>query len=122
MGLDRERDLAVLAIDAGHASVQPVADGEPVGALLAALTGKIGPADKARQPIPDGNLKPAIDHVGNRAGHGIAALDAVHRIFERIVIELLDAQADAFLAGIDIENLDLDQIAFVEIFDGVVSR
>ena len=52
---------------------------------------------------------------GNRTGDRLAALGMGN--LERIVIQLLDAEADAFLLDIDGEHLDLDGIALVIVLD-----
>src|SRR5690606_13096130 len=46
--LDRERDLAGLAIDLGHAGIDLVALGEALGALVVAVAAEVGAADESR--------------------------------------------------------------------------
>src|SRR5216684_476415 len=59
--LDREAELARRLVDRRHLGVDLLADGEAVGALLAAIARQVGFADKARHAVPDGDLDAAID-------------------------------------------------------------
>src|SRR5260370_3005683 len=100
--LDRERQLARRLVDRRDLGVDLLADGEAVGALLAAVARQVGLADAARHAVPDGDLDAAIDDRRDGAGHDRALLQRLQRRFVRVGGELLDAEADALLLDIDV--------------------
>ena len=59
------------------------------------------------------HLDAVVLHLGHDAGDDGPALDALHGVGQRIGLELLDAQADALLLDVDVEQLGLDPIALL---------
>src|SRR5205085_3391948 len=113
--LDRQRDPPGGAVDRGDLGIDPLADGETVGALLAAVARQLGFADEAGHAVGQGHIDAALLDAADRRGHDIALLDLVDARLERIGFELLDAEADALLLDIDVEHLDPDHLALAVI-------
>src|SRR4051812_28628976 len=120
--LDRQADTAAAAIDLGDLGVDLFADGETIRTLFGTLTRQIGLADEAGEPVGDRDFDTAIGDGGDGRGDDVALLHAGSGTLERIRGELLDAQADALFLDIDVENLDLDLIALLELGDGFFAR
>src|SRR5690606_19327552 len=102
--------------------VDLLADGEPVRTLLAAIAGEFRPADDAGRIAWQGQLEAAVMHRGNGAGDDLPLADAADRSLERIVRELLHAEADTLLLDVDVENLDPDGGALLEVLDRLFAR
>src|SRR6195256_6359125 len=113
--LDRQRDAPGGTVDRRDLGIDPLADREPVSALLAAVARQLGFADEAGHAVGQRHLEAAVLDPADRRGHDIALLDAGDARFERIGFELLDAEADALLLDIDVEHLDLDHLALAVI-------
>ena len=102
-----------MAIDRGDLGVDLLADGETVGALLAAVARQVGLADEAGDAVAERHLDAVVLHRGDGAGDDVALLELAGRGRERIVRELLDAEADALLLDVDVEHLHLDHVALL---------
>src|SRR5438132_5746431 len=112
----------MIATPAGKwVGVDPLADREAVGALLAAVARQFGFADEARDAVGQHDLDPGIDRAADRAGDDLALLQLGHTLLERVGFELLDAEADALLLDIDIEHLDLDHLALAVIVHRILA-
>src|SRR6185437_10452667 len=115
--LDRQGKLARRLVDRGDLGIDLLADGEAVGPLLGAVAREVALADEAGHAFGDHHLDPAIGDAGDRAGDDIAFLEALQRLRMRVRGELLDAEADPLLLDIDIEDLDLDEVALLVVGD-----
>src|SRR5258708_849089 len=120
--LDREAELARRLVDRRYLGVDLFADGEAVGALLAAVARQIRLADEARHAVADRHLDALIGDRRDGAGHDRALLQGLQRRFMRIDGKLLDAEADALLLDVDVEHLDLDHVALVVVGDRLLAR
>src|SRR5438477_226770 len=98
--LDRQRNAPGGAVDRGDLGIDPLADREAVGALLAAVARQFGFADKTGHAVGQRHLDAAFLDRADRRGHDIALLDAGDTGFERIHLELLDAERDALFLGV----------------------
>src|SRR6266700_7729951 len=120
--LDRNADLARLLVELRHAGIDLLADRKTLGALLGTVTGEIRPLDEGGElGTDDLHVDPRLLHLGHfRRDHG-AALQ-VTRFGERIGLELLDAERDALLLDIDVENLRTHFVALLVLFDHLLAR
>src|SRR5690606_29264909 len=95
LGLDRQLQRTALAIHAGELGLDRVADLQPLAGVLDALLGDVARGDVAFHAFGK------LDHraLGVDFLDGAADLRAArmrrHELAERILLELLDAQADA---------------------------
>src|SRR6202041_1775260 len=81
--LDRDLHLAGLLVELDHPRIDLFADGETLGALIVAVTGKFGPLDEGGEVGADDlHVDAAFLHVEHFAGHDRALLD-VARLGER---------------------------------------
>src|SRR5580698_8563902 len=120
--LDRDLNLARLLVELDHPRIDLFAHGETLGALIGALARQFGPLDEGREiGTDDLNLDAAFLHFEHFAGHDRTLLD-VARLGERIALELLDAERDAFLFDIDVEHHGLDHVALLEVVDHLLAR
>src|SRR5437763_8222026 len=78
--LDRQRDPPGGAVDRGDLGVDPLADREAVGALLAAIARQFGFADETRDAVGQHDLDPGFGRAAERAGHGLALLPLGHAL------------------------------------------
>src|SRR5437764_3690312 len=108
--LDRQRDPPGGAVDRGDLGIEPLADREAVGALLAAVARQLGLADETGHAVGQGHLEAGVLDAADRRGDHIASLDLPDTRLERVGFELLDAEADPFLLDIDVEHLDLNDL------------
>src|SRR5437763_203612 len=109
--LDRQRYAPRRAVDRRDLGIDPLADREAVGALLAAVARQFGFADKARHAVGQRDLDAAFLDRAHRRGHDVAPLDILDARLERVGLELLDAERDPLLFDIDVEHLDPDDLA-----------
>src|SRR5690606_22941385 len=106
------------------AGVDLLADRETLGALLVTVARQIGALDEALDVVVDeADFQPAVLHAGDFAGHdGILAQFARGgRLADRIAAELLDAERDALLLDIDVEDLGLNHVAAVVFLDDLLA-
>src|SRR5271156_2432103 len=90
--LDRNLHLAGLLVELDHPRIDLFADGETLGALIVAVTGKLGALDEGGEVGADDlHVDAAFLHVEHFAGHDRTLLD-VARLGEGIAFELLDAE------------------------------
>src|SRR6185437_16182662 len=120
--LDRHLHLAGLLVELDHPRIDLLADGKAFGALVVAVTGKLGTLDEGREVGADDlDVDAGILHLQDFAGHDRTLLD-IARFCKRIAFELLDAKRDALLLDIDIEDDSLDAIALLVIIDDLLAR
>ena len=119
------RDLAGLAVELGDAGVDLLTDGETLRALIGAVAGEIGALDEGGEiGTDDLHFEAAFLDVGDFAGDDRALLESRRAApgVHRIAVELLDAERDALLLDIDVENLRLDHVALLVLFDHLLAR
>src|SRR6266702_3999332 len=120
--LDRDLHLAGLLVELDHAGIDLLTDGEPFGALIVAVTGKLGALDEGGEVgARDLHLDAGFLHFEHFAGPDRALL-AVARFCEGVAFELLDAERDALLFDIDVEHHGLDHVALLEVVDDLLAR
>src|SRR5262245_19205766 len=97
-----------LAVELGDAGIHFLANREALRSLLAALARKIGTLYE-RNEIGTDNLHvdPGLFHLRDLAGDDRPLLEIARR-FHRIAGKLFDAERNAFLFDVYIENLCLD--------------
>src|SRR6185312_1064831 len=74
-------------------------------------------ADEAGHAVAERHLDAIVLHRRHCAGDDVALLVLAGGGRERIVRQLLDAEADALLLDVDVEDLDLDDVALLEALD-----
>src|SRR5690606_27743693 len=100
-------------------------DGETLGALLVAVPAEVGPLDEGLYAVVDqADVEPAVAHRDHFAGHDrvLAQLAGASSLADRIARHLLDAERDALLLDVDVENLRLDHVAAVVLLDDLLAR
>src|SRR3569623_3075 len=122
--LDGDGELVRLAVELGDASVHLLTDGEALGALLRAVAGEIVALDEGHQVGADDlDVDTGFLDVGHFAGDDRALLPfASSARRHRIAGELLDAERDALLLDIDVENLRLHHVALLVLLDHLLAR
>src|SRR5690606_28102173 len=124
--LDRKLDLAILLREVGDAGVDDLTDRETLRTLLVTVARQIGATNErgdvlvVDQPhfnaaIVDGNDLSRHDGV-------LAQVSGSGSIANRIAAELLDAERDALLVDVHIQNDGLDDVALVELLDDLLAR
>src|SRR6185437_13747277 len=120
--LDRQRHLARRLVDRGDLGVDLFAHGEPVGPLFGAVARQFSLSDEARHAVTDRALDAAVDNSCHRSGDDIALLVRGEVGFERIGLELRDAERDAVLFDVDVQDAYFDRVALVVCLDRLFSR
>ena len=111
--LDRQVNATRRLVDAHHHGIDLVTHGKPLGPLIGPGSRQIATANKAfGSGIADADFNAIIVNRGDRAGH-YSALFLSRRGAERIALQLLDAEADAFLFLVNIEYGSLDGLALL---------
>src|SRR5690606_34961428 len=108
LGLDRQADLAAGLVDAGDQRIDLVALAEAFRALVATVAGQVGAADEGAHAALQLHLDAAVIDLGHRAGDDLVLAQGAAAgagLLDRIILDLLDAERDALLLHIDIENL-----------------
>ncbi|EGE57140.1 hypothetical protein RHECNPAF_470013 [Rhizobium etli CNPAF512] len=124
--LDGQHDLAVLLGEVGDAGVDDLADREALRTLLVAVAGEIGATDEGSDVlvVDELHFDAAIIDRDDFAGNDgvLAQIARSSSVADCILAELLDAERDAFLLDIDVENDSLDDVALVELLDDLFAR
>src|SRR5690606_29136364 len=123
--LDRHLNLAGLRVVGGDARVDLLADGDALGALLVTVTRQVGTLDEAvRAAVAAANLDAAVLDGGDFAGHDrvLARLAVGADGRGRTTRQLLDAERDALLLDVDVENLRLHHLALLVLLDDLLAR
>src|SRR5690606_10455295 len=120
--LDREADATAVAVDRGDLRVHPFADREPLRTLLAAVARQLGATDEARDVAGQRQLDAVLVHRRDGAGHHLTPANALERGLERIVLELLDAEADTLLLHVHVQHLHPDSVAAAVVLDRLLAR
>jgi hypothetical protein len=120
--LDRQAQAPLLLVDVGDQGVHLVADREPLGPLLAPVAAEVRLADEAAQVLADRDLDPAVGDRRHRAGDH-RALAQLLRLpgRERVLLQLLDAKADALLLDVDVEHLGAHHVALLVVLDRLLA-
>src|SRR5690606_37136263 len=105
---DRNLDLPGLLVPDDDAGIDLLADAEALGALLVTVARQVVALDEGIDAVVDEvHFQPAILDGGDLAGDdGVLAQYARARcLAHQIPAELLDAERDALLVDIDVEDL-----------------
>src|SRR5262249_28050854 len=89
--------------------------------LIVAVAGEIGATDEALCPTVERDFETAVLNLRHADRDDVAFLQRGH-LGHRIERQLLHAEADALLFGIDIEHLDLDGLALLVLLDHLITR
>src|SRR5690606_175116 len=106
--LDRNAELAGLLVEDGYASVNLLANGEALWALLVAVTGQVGTLDEALDVVVDEtNVEAAVLNTDDFTGDDCALAEFARSgsFTDGVTAELLDAERNALLLDVHIENL-----------------
>src|SRR6478735_2079559 len=116
--LDRQLDVAGLAIHVDHHGRDFVAFLEHVACIFHAVAGDFAGAQVADDVLTQVDLGAAGVHGLDLAGHDLALV--VHRseCGERVAVELLDAQADALAVHVDAQHDGFDFLALLVVANG----
>src|SRR5690606_27321388 len=110
-----------LAVELGDARIDLLAGGETLGALVATVTGKLVALDEGgKVGVDDLHLDAAVLHFEHFAGDDLALADFAG-FRERVAAKLLDAQRNALLLHIDVENLRANHVALLEVVDDLLA-
>src|SRR6478736_5598173 len=121
-GLDREGHAARLAVELGDAGIDLLAGGETLGALVATVTSKLVALDEGGEVgVDDLHFDAAILHLEDLAGDDLVLLE-LSGFREGVAAELLDAQRDALLLDVHVENLRANHVALLEVVDDLLAR
>src|SRR5215469_9828461 len=123
--LDRDRNPARTAVELGDAGVDFLADGEAIGTLLGTVASQLRTFDEGGVlGADDLDLDAALLDLQHLAGDDRAFLEiAGGRIGHHGVLgELLDAERDALLLDINVENLRLHLVALLVFLDDLLAR
>src|SRR6185295_4708047 len=96
--------------------------GETVRTLLAALARQIRLADEAGQAVADRDLDAAVVDRGDSGGDDLALLQRGRGFSEVVLLQLLDAERDALLLDINVEQLHLHDVALLEVLHRFLAR
>ena len=120
--LDRHGDAAAVLVEADDGGVHLVADIEALGPLLGAVARQVGALDEGGDVgVGQLDLDAVVLDRQHLAGD-LAALAHLADGIERVAADLLDAEADALLGGIDVEHHGFDRVALLVVLDGLVAR
>src|SRR6185437_4388763 len=122
--LDRHRELVGLAVEQSDAGVELLPDLEAVGALVATIAREIAALDIGVQlGADDADLEAVFFDLRDLTRHHRTLLEFAGRAgHHRIARELLDAERDALLLDIDVENLRLHHVALLVFLDHLLAR
>src|SRR5262249_3719235 len=121
-GLDGDGNLARLAVELRDAGIDLLACREALGTLIAALAGKLRTPDEGCPVRTDDlHLEAGVLDLGALAGDHRALLQ-VAGLCEGVTFELLDAEGDALLLGVDIEHHGPDHVALLVLLDHLLAR
>src|SRR5690348_1496931 len=111
--LDGDGELVRLAVELGDAGVDLLPDGEALGALLATVARQIGALDEGDEVgAGDLDVDAGVLDVGHFARDDRALLHLARSAGgHRVAGQLLDAERDALLFDVDVENLRLHRVA-----------
>src|SRR5262245_47343448 len=120
--LNGNADFVSLAVELGDAGIYFLANRESLRPLLAALACKIGTLYEGNKiGAGDLHIDPGLFHLRNLAGNDRPLLEIACR-FHRIAGKLFDAERNAFLFDVYIENLRLYDVAFLVLLDYLLAR
>src|SRR6185437_12356198 len=120
--LDRNAELARLAVELGDASVNLLAHREALRVLVGALARELVALDeRGHVGIDNLDLDAAFLDLDHLAGDHRSLLEIAGRS-HRVALELLDAERDALLLDVDVEHLRLDHVAFLVLLDHLLAR
>ena len=119
-GLDGEADAAVAGIDLEDLAADDLVHLEGVFDLADALMVDLRDVDEAINAGGDFDERAELEELGDLAGDFGAFGDRVDGGREGIALDLLEAEADAVGFELDLEDLDGDALAFLDVLlDGL---
>src|SRR5690606_3493452 len=102
--------------------VDLLASGEALGTLIGAVASQLGTLDEGGEiGVDELHLQAAVLHLENLAGDDLA-LPQLAGIGEGVARQLLDAQRDALLLDVHVENLSANHVALLEVVDDLLAR
>ena len=114
---DAEGDLLLVAIDAEDDGFDFLAERENVGRARDALgPGEFGDVDEAFDAFLDFDERAVRHEVDDLAFDFLTDREALFDVVPRIGLHLLEAEGDALLLLVDVEDLDVDVLADLEHF------
>src|SRR5690606_14230910 len=123
--LDRDGDLARLLVEGSDAGIHLLADGETLRTLLVAVARQVRALDEGVDVVVDQlHLDAAVLDTGDLAGddRALAQFARGRRFADGVTTELLDAERDALLLDVHVENLRLHHVAAVVLLDRLLAR
>src|SRR5690554_1572779 len=124
--LDRELDALGLAIILGDAGVNLFALAETLRTLIVAIAAEVGTADEGSHfAVGETDFDAAIVDLGDGTGDDRTLADAAFgagSVGDFAGRQLLDAQADAFLLDVNIEDLGRNHVTAVVVFQSDFAR
>src|SRR5690606_34405288 len=125
--LDRELDAAGLAVVLGDACVDLFALAETLRTLIVAIAGEVSTTDEGGDvAVSDAHFDAAVGDVDHFRGDNSVLLQAravsSAGIGQVVSSKLLDTERDTFLFDVDVEDLGLDDVATVVVFEGNFTR
>src|ERR1043166_952513 len=120
--LDRHRDLAGATVELGDTRIDLLADREALRPLLRPVARQLRALDERGEiGADDFHVDAGFLHLSHLRGDDRALLQ-VARFRERIGLELLDAERDAFLLHVHVEHLGFDFVALLVLVDHLLAR
>src|SRR5580704_6504079 len=124
--LDGDGNALAPAVELGDAGVDLLADGEAVGPLFGTVARQFRTLDEGGEVGADDlHVDAAFFHLDDFAGDNRALLKLAGGGLRRsrsAIRELLDAERDALLLDVDVENLRLDLVALLVLLDDLLAR
>src|SRR5690606_35249029 len=120
LGLDRELHLAALAVGADDLGFDAVADLQLVGGVLDALVRDVAHREVALDAVAQVDDRAARVHFLDGAVDDRAARIAGHEGAHRVLLELLDTQADALALRVHRQHHGLDGVALLVVADDLL--
>src|SRR5690606_36617509 len=112
-------------VDGSDAGIHLLADGETLRTLLVAVARQVRALDEGVDVVVDQlHLDAAVLDTGDLAGddRALAQFARGRRFADGVTTELLDAERDALLLDVHVENLRLHHVAAVVLLDRLLAR
>src|SRR5262249_15946030 len=120
--LDRHGDAPAMLVEADDGGIHLVANIEALGPLFGTVARQVRTLDEGRDVrVGELYVDAVVVHPQHLTGD-LAALPQLADGIQWVTADLFDAEADALLLRIDVEHHGFDRIAFLVVFDGLVTR
>src|SRR5882672_3270091 len=119
LGLDRQRDDPVLAVDAREFRLDGVADLEHGARVLHAIARDLGSAELAQDAAVERHRRHLRVDLLDRAFHDAALWMVREEQRQRVLVELFDSERDALALRIDREHRRLELLALLVVAHGL---